>query len=88
MLLEYMKSVGYTDEDILLILSNSSVSGYSEEVLYNKFRMLYNYLLNLFGDKIEVLRMIRLVPSMLGLEIDNMKKKIIDMEEMGYQMKM
>lgn len=84
MLYEYLKSLGYSDEEINKIRNAYVFRKYSEISLYNKISDTFNYLL-LFGYSAEdIIKMSVCFISLYGYGIDTIKGRLDDMLELGY----
>lgn len=57
MLYSYMIELGYTEEDIKIIVEDYSLNGYAEETLYNKIKDIFVFLLNNGYSREEVIKM-------------------------------
>lgn len=84
MLYEYMKNLGYTDEEIKKIVNAKPLVKYSEIELYDKIDSIFNWML-LFGYKNEDIRRISLMNLRLfNWNIEMIKRKLNNLLELGY----
>ena len=84
MLKEKFLEFGYTEEEYNLIRNSYAVINYTDETLMKKFIDITSYLLDLGYTKEEVLKMTKVLPTLYGLSIENIKQKIEDMIDLGY----
>ena len=74
---EVLLKLGYSKEDAETILSNESLISFNEDTLIFHIKINFEYLISLGYSKEDVLKMTRFLPSLYGLSIENIKKKII-----------
>lgn len=84
---EFIK-LGYTEEDYEIIRNNYAVNQIKDETLIKKLKDNFAFLLKIGYTKEEVIKMTKILPSIYGLSIENMKQKIefydsIDMHELA-----
>lgn len=84
---EFIK-LGYTEEDYEIIRNNYAVIQIKDETLIKKLKDNFAFLLKIGYTKEEVIKMTKILPSIYGFSIENMKQKIdfydsIDMHELA-----
>ena len=80
---ELFLSLGYTKEDYLKIINAYPINMLYEETLIKNVRNNYSYLVQIYSKK-EVIKMTKTLPLMYGFSIENLKKKIENMMQLGY----
>jgi len=83
MLYEYMKELGYSDNEIDKIINYHKLCNYREESLYYKIREIFNYLLGLGYKNKDIIKMTLELPSLYGLSMDNIREKWKFYNEIG-----
>lgn len=76
--------LGYTTEEYKKIRNNYSVVRTTDEVFYNNVIEHYKWFLDLGYTKKEIKKIIKFLPAICCLNLDNLNKKIEDLTELGY----
>ena len=80
---EFIK-LGYTEEDYEIIRNNYAVNQIKDETLIKKLKDNFAFLLKMGYTKEEVIKMTKILPSIYGYSIENMRQKIEDIISLGY----
>ena len=80
-----MYDIGYNDKEIDKILYDSNLVFIKENTLLKKINCIYNLLISLGYSRADVIKMTKLLPSLYGYSIENIKQKIEDLISLGYR---
>ena len=81
---EVLLKLGYSKEDAENILNNESLVSFKGDTLVVRIKINFECLIALGYSKEDVLKMTKQFPSLYGLSIENIKKKIGDLMSLGY----
>lgn len=84
MLDEYMKSLGYNDNEIDKIRNAYVLRRYTDIGLYNKISDIFNYLLMVGYTNDEIIKMSITFPTIYGYSIDSIKERLDEMMKLGW----
>ena len=73
MVKEYLLKLGYSNEDIENILSSYALKNLKEDTLLVHIKDNYNLLISLGYSHEDVIKMTKLLPSLYGYSIENIK---------------
>lgn len=76
--------LGYTKNEINKILSNSSLRGYKEETLIEKFKEIHIYFLKIGLSKNSIKKIVVSFPAIYSYTIDLLEQKRKNLESLGY----
>ena len=81
---EVLLKLGYSKEDAENILNNESLVSFKGDTLVVRIKINFECLIALGYSKEDALKMTKQFPSLYGLSIENIKKKIGDLMSLGY----
>jgi len=83
-LTQYLLDFGYSDKDIQYIRSSYALKYFKQETLFSNIRSINDYFKNLGFCNDDIKKMIKSLPSIYGLSIENIKLKIKNLIDLGY----
>jgi len=86
-LTQYLLDFGYSDKDIQYIRSSYALKYFKQETLFSNIRSINDYFKNLGFCNDDIKKMIKSLPSIYGLSIENIKLKIKSLIDLGYNQK-
>ena len=81
---EYLISLGYSNESIEKILGNNSLTNFKEDTLLIHIKNNYNFFITFGYNHKDILKMTKLLPTLYGYSIENIKQKMDDLISLGY----
>ena len=84
MVKEYLLQLGYSKEEIKTILNSYPLCNLKKDTLLLKIKEVYYLLISLGYSHEDVIKMTKVLPSLFGLSIENIKQKIDDLISLGY----
>lgn len=76
MVKEYLLQLGYSKEEIKTILNSYPLCNLKKDTLLLKIKEVYYLLISLGYSHEDVIKMTKVLPSLFGLSIENIKQKI------------
>lgn len=84
MLDEYMSDVGYSKDEIKLIKASYLLKDYKKsDILYN-LKNIFNYFHSNNIENKDIIHMTMITPSLICTSIENIKKKVLELNEFGF----
>ena len=80
---EYLKKLGYEENDIEAIVTNYALVNLKPETLLNNIKRNYEFLISLGYSQADVIKMTKSSPSIYGYGIENIKQKIEFYDSIG-----
>ena len=84
MVKEYLLQLGYGKEEIKTILNSYPLCNLKESTLLADVKEVYYLLISLGYSHEDVIKMTKVLPSLFGYSIENIKQKINDLISLGY----
>ena len=84
MVKEYLLQLGYSKEEIKTILNSYPLCNLKKDTLLAKIKEVYCLLISLGYSHEDVIKMTKVLPSLFGYSIENIKQKIDDLISLGY----
>ena len=84
MLDEYMKNLGYTDDEISLILSSYPICNETESTLLYAIKNLVNFLHRNSLDNKAIIKVTTTIPNIITMSIENIKIRIQELFQYGF----
>ncbi len=83
---QLLLSFGYIKEDAQEVVNSLFLHKLKDESLCKNILNVYNYLRDYY-TKEEIVKMTKLLPALYGLDIENIRQKIDNIEKLGYERK-
>jgi len=84
MVKEYLLQLGYSKEEIKTILNSYSLCNLKKDTLLAKIKEVYYLLISLGYSHEDVIKMTKVLPSLFGYSIENIKQKTDALISLGY----